>query len=147
MEDLHGLFYRAVVGFLGYDEIDVDVRVDKITVGGASYCTLDAHQTMLLRPLQHRLAVQVLAVTWIINIRADPADILATTEAPLAQAESAHVQAVATTAPQEHEAPVGRHFADIQLHYLRTNEPGLITTCERRISGYNFHSLFPDFAP
>lgn len=43
VEDLYRLLYGAVIGFLGYDEIDVDVRVDEIPVGGAPYCTLDAH--------------------------------------------------------------------------------------------------------
>lgn len=77
----------------------------------------------------------------IINIRADPADILATPEAPFTQAKPAHIQAIAATAPQEHETPVGRHFTDIQFHYLRPNETGLIAICGRRTNEYIFHSL------
>ena len=84
VKDLHRFLDGSVVGLFRYDEIDVDVCVDKVTVSGSSYRTLDTHQAVFLCPLQHRLAVQIFAVPWIIDVCTDPADILATSETPLA---------------------------------------------------------------
>lgn len=99
MEDLYRFLYGSVVRLLGYNEVYIDVRVDEVAVSGASYRTLDAHQTVFFSSLQHRLAVQILAVARIINVCANPADIFAPAKAPFTQTESSHIQAVTATAP------------------------------------------------
>lgn len=91
VKNLYGFLDGSVIGLLGYDEVNVDVGMNKVTICGTSYRTLDTHQTVLLRSLQHCLTVQIFAVTRIIDVRADPADILATAETPLAKTKSSHI--------------------------------------------------------
>lgn len=85
------------------NEIDIDVGMNKIAISGASHGALDAHQAMLLRALKHCLRLEYLRVAGIIDVRTNPANIFATTEAPFTQAISAHIQSLGTAAPQKHE--------------------------------------------
>lgn len=113
------LLYRTVLGLLRYDQIDIDVGMDEVSVGGASDGALDAHQTVLFGPLKNGFAVQVLAVPWIIDVGAYPAYVFASSKAPFPKTKTTHIQSVAAAAPKKHEAPICRHFTDIQFHYLR----------------------------
>lgn len=99
VKNLDGFLDGPIIRFLGYDEVNVDVGMNKVPIRGTSYRSLDTHQTMLLRSLQHCLTVQIFAVTRIIDVRADPANILTTTETPFAKTKSSHVQSIAATAP------------------------------------------------
>lgn len=115
VEDLDGLLHVAELLLLRYDEIDVDVGMDEVAVGGAAHRALDAHQAVLFGALEHGLRVEHLRVARIVDVRADPTDVLASPEAPLAQAVAAHVQAFGAAAPEEHEAAVRRHLVDLQI--------------------------------
>lgn len=66
------------------DQVDVNVGVDEVPVGGPSDCSVYAHQTMLLRALKHCSRLQGL-MTRLRSIRLDPANIFATPEAPSTQ--------------------------------------------------------------
>lgn len=112
------LLDRAVFGFLRNNQINIDISVNEIAIGRPSDRSLDTHQTMFLSSLQNSLAVEILAVTGIVDVRADPAYVLAPPEAPLAQAEASHVQTVAAAAPEKNEAAIGSNLADVELHYL-----------------------------
>ena len=119
MKDLDWLLYRTIFRFLRNNQVDVDVRVNEISIRGSPDSALDTHQTMLLSPLKNRLAIQVFTVSRVIDIGANPAYILASSEAPFPKAKASHVESVAATAPEKHEASIGRHFADVQFHYLQ----------------------------
>ena len=73
---------------------------------------------MLFSPLKNGLAIQVLTVPWVVDIGANPAYVLASSEAPFPEAETSHVESIAATAPEEHEASIGCHLANVQFHYL-----------------------------
>lgn len=120
MENLDGFLYRPVLWLLRYDQIDVHVGMDKIPVGGSSNGSFDSHQAVFFSPLEYGFAIQILAMPRIVDVGANPANVLAASEAPFAKAESPHVQTVAAAAPEKHEASIRRYFADIQFHYLRT---------------------------
>lgn len=95
----HGFLDRTVLRLLRYDQIDVHVRVDKVTVRGPSHGPLDSHQAMFLGPLKDRFAVQILTVPGIVDVGANPTDVLASSKAPFAQTETSHVQSIAAAAP------------------------------------------------
>lgn len=83
VKNLYRFLDGSIIRFLGYDEVNIDVGMDKVSVCRASHRSLDTHQTVLLCSLKYSFTIQIFAVTWIVDIRADPTDILATTETPL----------------------------------------------------------------
>jgi len=89
--------------------------MDEITIGGAANSSLDAHQAVLFGALEDCFRFQLLRVTWLVDIRAYPADVLAPAESPLLQAVAAHVQALRGATPEEYKRAVSRNLAHIQI--------------------------------
>lgn len=86
LDDVENLDWFVVVAerlLLRNDQIDVDVCVDKVAVGGPPDGALDAHQAVLLGPLEDRLWLEDLGMAGIVDVRANPANVLAPPKAPL----------------------------------------------------------------
>jgi len=115
VKDLDGLLKAAELLFLRDDQINVDIGMDEITIGGAANSSLDAHQAVLFGALEDCFRFQLLRVTGLVDIRAYPADVLAPAESPLLQAVAAHVQALRGAAPEEYKRAVSRNLAHIQI--------------------------------
>ena len=88
---LDGLLYGTVLGLFRYDQIYIDVRVNEIAVGGSSDGSFDAHQTVFFRSLKNRFTVQIFAVSRVIDVRSNPTNVLASSEAPFAKAKTSHI--------------------------------------------------------
>lgn len=99
VKDFNGLLEAAELLLLGYDQIDVHVGMNKVTIGGAPNRSLDAHQAVLLCALEDGLGFQLLGVPRLVDVCAYPADVLAPPESPLFQAVTAHVQSLRRSAP------------------------------------------------
>lgn len=74
---LDGFFQAPVLVLLGNDEVYVHVGVDKIPVGGPPHGALNAHQTVLLRPLEYGPRVEILRMTRIFYVGPYPTYIFA----------------------------------------------------------------------
>lgn len=94
VEYLLGLLDTAKLGLFRDDQVDVDVGVYEVAVGASAYSALDAHQAVFLGPLEYRAGLQVLQVNRVLDVRLDPAYVLAPAETPLSEALPAQVQAV-----------------------------------------------------
>ena len=104
VKHLHRLVQAAHLGLLVDDEVDVHVGVYKVSIRGSAHRALDAHEAVLLGPAEHGPGVQNAPVL-VPCIGPDPTDVLASPESPILEAESAQVQAITASAPEEHEAP------------------------------------------
>jgi hypothetical protein len=113
VEDLDGFLQATVLVLFRYYQIDVDVGVDEVAVGGAPHRALDPHKTMLLRPLEHRFRVEIFRMAGIFYVRPDPTNIFAPSEAPLPQTHAAHVQPVGAAAPQKYETSLRCDLAHV----------------------------------
>lgn len=113
MKHFHRL-QAAKLLLLGDDQVNVHIRVDKVTVRRPAHRSLDPHQTMVLGPLKHRLGLQDLGMSRIVHIRADPTNVLAPSESPLPQTISAHVQSLRAATPQKHKTAMRCQFTDWQ---------------------------------
>lgn len=74
---LDGFFQAPVLVLLGNDEVYVHVGVDKIPVGGPPHGALNAHQTVLLCPLEYGPRVEILRMTRIFYVGPYPTYIFA----------------------------------------------------------------------
>lgn len=83
VEYLLGLLDTAKLGLFRDDQIDVDVGVYEVAVGASAYSALDAHQAVFFGPLKHCAGLEVLQVNRVLDVRLDPAYVLASAEAPL----------------------------------------------------------------
>ena len=73
--------------------------MDEVAIDGPPDRALDAHQAVLFGPLENGIRLQDLLDAAAPVIGLDPADVLATSEAPTLEAESAQVEAVGGPAP------------------------------------------------
>ena len=73
--------------------------MDEVAVDGPPDRALDAHQAVLFGPLENGIRLQDLLDAAAPVIGLDPADVLATSEAPTLEAESAQVEAVGGPTP------------------------------------------------
>ena len=117
MEHFNRFVETSRFWFLVYDEVDVHVGVDEVTVSGPAHGTLDAHQAVLLGSAEDGLRVHDGPV-FILDVGSDPADVFTPPEAPVLEAESAQVEAVTAAAPEKHKAPAGADLSDVQGHDL-----------------------------
>lgn len=114
MENFNWFFQIAKFAFFRYNQIDVNIGVDEITVRWASNSAFDAHQTVFFCALEHGFRFQNFRMAWIIDIGADPTNVFATSESPLTQAIATHVKTLRTAAPQKYEATMCRNFVYIK---------------------------------
>lgn len=88
-------FYRllgaAKFRVFRYDQIYINISMNKVTIDRSSNRPFDTHETMFLGPLEHSIVLQVLGMTRVLNIGFNPAYILTAAETPLLEAFSAHV--------------------------------------------------------
>lgn len=94
------------------NEININVGMNEIAVRGTSHGAFDAHQTMFFSSLEHCFRLEYFRMTRIVDVGADPANILASAEAPFTQAIPAHVQSLRTAAPQKNETSMCGDFID-----------------------------------
>lgn len=91
---------------------------------------------MLGCALKHSLGFQILRMSWILNICANPANIFTSTnivnynlykpmgilyvpsKSPFPQTNSSHIQTFGAATPQKHKTPLCSHFPNIQIHNL-----------------------------
>ena len=73
--------------------------MNEVPVDGPPDSALDAHQAVLLGPLEDSVRLENLLGAAGPVIRLDPADVLAPSEAPTLEAEPAQVQAVGGPTP------------------------------------------------
>lgn len=118
VKQFDGLVVTAKLLFLRDDQVNVHVGMNKVAIGRPAHRALDAHQTVLFGPLEHSFRLEDLRVAGILVVGANPANVLASPEAPFAQAIPSHVQTLAAATPQEHEAPVRRHLTNVQRQDL-----------------------------
>lgn len=117
VKDFDGLLQTAEL-FLRDDQVNVHVCMNEVAVRRSSHRAFDPDQAVVLRPLEHRLGLENLGVARILYVRADPANILASTESPLPEAIPAHVQTLRAAAPEKHEAAVRRQLSNVQCKNL-----------------------------
>lgn len=70
------------VYLLGDNEVDINIRMNKISIGTPPDSPLDSHQTVLLCMLKYGVRFQIFRVARIGLVCFDPANVLAATEAP-----------------------------------------------------------------
>lgn len=117
VKDFDGLL-QAPELFLRDDQVNVHVCMNEVAVRRSSHRAFDPDQAVVLRPLEHRLGLENLGVARILYVRADPANILASTESPLPEAIPAHVQTLRAAAPEKHETAVRRQLSNVQCKNL-----------------------------
>ena len=71
---------------------------------------LDSHQAVLLCVLEERFGLQVRCVSGFVLVGFDPADILASPEAPSSQTLPSFIQTLRRTTPDEHKRGVPRNL-------------------------------------
>lgn len=88
VKDLLRLLDVAKLVLFRDDEINIDVGMNEIAVGGSSNSPLDAHQAVFFCTLENRLRFEYFGMSRGILVGPDPADVFASSEAPFLQAVS-----------------------------------------------------------
>lgn len=123
VKDFLRLLNISKLVLLGNDQIDIHVRVNKVAVSASTNRPFDSanqkmktsldfnyifklhlpHQAMFLRALKHCFRLKYFGMSWRILICPDPANVFASSEAPLLQAVPTHVEAFGTSTPEKNE--------------------------------------------
>jgi len=77
---------------LGDYQVDINVGVNKVAVCRAPHRPLDAHQAMLLCPLENGFWLEDFGVAWRMIVFTNPANVFAPPEPPLLQTGTPHVK-------------------------------------------------------